>query len=149
MRATIALCILLFPSVVWAARLSIVVDDSAPAYQRVIQAVQKECGSGNNIEVYNIGTVDLANPVAKGRFLARVAAADLIVPIGDGASRLISQELTDLRTFFISAAALSGSYLAEQHVAGILSYSPEETVGVAKALLPDLKIIGVLYTPGY
>jgi ABC-type uncharacterized transport system substrate-binding protein len=85
----------------------------------------------------------------KGRFLAEAANADLIISIGDPSAQLISAELEDIDTFFISAGALSGNTLAQPNVAGILSYSPEETIRVAQALLPDLRVVGALYTPGY
>lgn len=139
----------LAPAGARAAQLSVVVDESKYSYQKVIDALQRELGAGNRIRIHDLRTVNLSNPVAKGRFLSQVAAADLIIPIGDPASRLVAEELEDLKTFFIAAGGLSGEYLGRPQVGGILSYSPEETVRVAKALLPELNDIGVLYTPGY
>ncbi|MGQ0645799.1 MAG: ABC transporter substrate binding protein [Elusimicrobiota bacterium] len=129
--------------------LAVVMDGLKPGYQKVIRTLERDLSAGNTIRIYDIGAIDFSNPVAKGRFLSQIASADLVVPIGDPASRLISRELEDLRTFFIAAAALSGEYLGRQQVAGILSYSPEETVRVARVLLPELKVISVFYTPGY
>jgi hypothetical protein len=123
-----------------AALLSVVVDDDlGPGNREVISVLEKSLGPGNTVRVYSLRSLDLSNPVAKGRFLARVAAADVVVPVGDPAARLVSEELDELRTFFIAAGGLSGQTLARRQVAGILSYSPEETVRVAKILLPRVK----------
>jgi ABC-type uncharacterized transport system substrate-binding protein len=132
-----------------AALLSVVVDELKPDTRKVIAALERDLGTDNQIRVHTLGSLDLSDPVAKGRFLAQVAAADLVVPIGDPAALLVSEELDDLQTFFISAGGLSGQVLGRRHVAGILSYSPEETIRVAKALLPRAKDIGMLFTPGY
>lgn len=129
--------------------LSVVVDDLKPDTRKVIAVLERDLGGDNMIRVHTLRTLNMSDPVAKGRFLAKVAAADLIIPIGDSAARLVSEELDDFKTFFIAAGGLSGQVLGRRHVSGVLSYSPEETVRVAKALLPRIKDIGVLYTPGY
>jgi ABC-type uncharacterized transport system substrate-binding protein len=131
------------------AHLSVVVDGLSPMNRRMIQALERQIGVGHDIRVHDLRSINLSDPVAKGRFLARVAGGDFVVSIGDPASRLVAEELEDLRTFFIAAGGLSGEFLGRRHVAGVLSYSPEETVRVALALFPALKRIGVLYTPGY
>ena len=135
------------PSPARAATLSVVVDRTR--YQNVVERLQHDFGDTNKIQIHNLKGVNFSHPVQKGRFLAQIANADLVIPIGDSAAQMIEKELDELPTFFIASAALSGPYLSRRHVSGILSYSPEETVQVATALLPHLKAIGVLFTPGY
>lgn len=132
------------------ARVAIVVDDSARLRWRgVVRTIERDHGAANIVRVYNMAAADLANPIARGRFLARVAAADLVVPVGGRASALVSVELNELPAFFVAGDALSGRYLSQPHVGGIFLSSPEDTIQVAKTMLPGLTTIGVLYTRGY
>jgi ABC-type uncharacterized transport system substrate-binding protein len=144
-----ALLAILFAGGVRAARLSVVMDGSQPRHVKLVAAVTKSLSPKNRIQVFDIRTVDVTNPLEKGRFLSRVAAADLIVPIGDAPIRLVSDELEDLQVLFVAGEGLRGDYLGRLQTAGILSYSPAETIRVAKILLPRMKTIGVLYTHGY
>src|SRR6185503_15661218 len=87
---------LVSPSQAWPARLSVVVDDRKPSHIKVIETLREKFGNQHVVQIHSISSVDLSNPIEKGLFFARVAAADLIIPIGDKPSQLIARELEDL-----------------------------------------------------
>ncbi len=141
--------------VVWAcvaadsARLSIVVSGAPSASAPTVEILKRGLASEHQLRVYTLGESERFNPVAKGRFLAQVSTGDWVIPIGDPATQVIADELDNLPTFFVNAATLRGDFLSQQRVAGVLAYSFEQNLRVAKLLLPELKTIGLLYSPGY
>ncbi|MBI3289356.1 MAG: hypothetical protein HYZ74_07540 [Elusimicrobia bacterium] len=127
------------------ARVEIVVDaltgDVAPVVRALRQAV------GEPVKIHEISKLDLADPIGKGRFLANLNKADLLIPVGEAASRFVSRELADTPAFFVGATVLEGGYLAAASVGGYLAYDPSRILQVASGL--GLKKIGIVYTPGY
>jgi ABC-type uncharacterized transport system substrate-binding protein len=148
-RTALLLSALAAPAVCGAARLSVVVADAKPSTRTILDALRRDLAPDHQVRVFDLRSVNLSDPVVKGRFLAQVSDTDAVISVGDPATRIVSGELEDLRTFFVSAATVKGDFLSQPRVAGILSYSSEETVRAAKTLIPALKSIGVLYTPGY
>lgn len=148
-RGLLAAAVFFLTQPAHAVRVAVVVDDLKPAYQELVDSLKRNADATDTIRVHDLKTIDLSDPLTKGRFLAQLAAVDLIVPIGDPAAVLVSEELEENKTFFVAAATLRGEYLSHKQVAGVLSYSPQATVRIAKALIPELKTMGVLYTPGY
>lgn len=131
------------------ARLSIVVSGAPSGYSPTVDILKRNLEVDHQVRVYTLGESERFNPVAKGRFLAQVSTGDWVIPIGDPATQVIADELDNLPTFFVNAATLRGGYLSQQRVSGVLAYSFEQNLRVAKLLLPQLKTVGLLYSPGY
>jgi hypothetical protein len=89
-----------------------------------------------------------SDPVRRGRLLAQLLAADLVVPVGDIATTFVASEIEEGKVFFVGATQLPGTFLQREDVGGVLAYSPAEVVAVVDKSLPDA-VLAVAYTPGY
>lgn len=89
---------------------------------------------------------ELADPIAKGRLVASLESAKLVVALGDESSRLVLGEVENARVYFVAASA-SGQTLRGGSVSCLFTYSAEDLLRA----LPEKAKRGVLvlYTPGY
>jgi ABC-type uncharacterized transport system substrate-binding protein len=89
----------------------------------------------------------LGDPIFKGRLVASLAAAELVIPVGDASTNLALAELEETPVYFAGAAIVTGSDLANAGVGGLLSYSPADVL----AAFPQAwkRKAGLLYSPGY
>lgn len=129
------------------ARVEIVADAASAESVAAAILLQESLRPGEDSAVLEIGSDALSDPIAKGRLLARLSRADLLVPIGDSAAYFVSEELQNAPAYFIGAAVLDGSYLAGPGATGILALDPASIYRAASGL--GLKKIGLLYTDGY
>ena len=95
---------------------------------------------------FQLSDAQAADPIAKGRLLAALQAAPLVVAVGEDATAFTLGELEDTPVYFVSPTA-PGSALERAGVSGLLTYSPEDVLGA----LPERwkRGLGLLYTPGY
>lgn len=88
----------------------------------------------------------LSDPIAKGRLLATMQAAPLVVSVGDQATSFAAAELERTRVYFV-AAVVPGAALKSPSLFGTFSYNAEDLIG---ALPADWRRgLGLLFTPGY
>lgn len=144
---SLALACLLGASPVWAGRFNVVVEGPSPEAAALVKALRSAGGPGEGGALFDMSAVDLANPVEKGVFLARLAKAQLLVPVGEGATRFVARELEETPTFFVGAAVVEGGFLAGPNMAGILGVDPQGILQAAAAL--GLRRVALAYTPGY
>jgi len=124
-----------------------VVVDAVPAAASFRTAVAALPGNGRVTVVAMDAGVE-ADPIARGRLLARLARADLIVPVGERATGFVLAEREDVPVFFVGAASLvPGGALADPGVSGILPYNVAQSLAAVRAL--GLSPLALAYTPGY
>lgn len=89
---------------------------------------------------------EMGDPIYKGRLVARLESAAIVIGVGDDASRFVTREVENGRLYFVSALA-RGTALSEPRVSGVFTYSIDDLLG---ALPSGWKSdLGLLYTPGY
>ncbi len=130
------------------AEIAVVVDQDLAAIETLVDAVRRAAGS-EPVRLHDLRQMSRTDAIQRGRFLSRIAAADLVVPLGGTASSLVADELEDARTFFVGGSLLPGSYLRLPNIAGILPYNPDEVARVIAGIRPGLRTLGVASTPGY
>jgi ABC-type uncharacterized transport system substrate-binding protein len=130
-----------------AARIAVVLEARDAASAPVLAALDRSAGPDAALVVHELRKTDVADPIQKGRLLAVLGAADLVVPVGDRATEFVLGEMEDARVFFIGAGLVRGAALASPDVAGILAYNAEEVLDLVKTL--RTASLGVAYTPGY
>jgi ABC-type uncharacterized transport system substrate-binding protein len=130
------------------AEIAVVVDQNVAEIDALVTAVRRGAGS-QTVRLYDLRSIPRTNAIERGRFLARIAGADLVVPLGSNAASFIADEIEDAKTFFVGGGSLSGEYLRLSNIAGILPYDPDEVVRVIKGLRPGIRTIGIASTRGY
>jgi hypothetical protein len=141
----LALLFLAIPG--WALRVSVVLEEVTPGNRPIVAALQRAGSGGYRVTVHELKSVDLADPILKGRFLAPVIAADVVVPVGEVSMQFVTDELTEIPIFFVGVGLVKGEALLSPDVGGILSYNVREVMSVLKTLPADQ--VGVVYTRGY
>ncbi len=144
---SLALALLLCSSPLWAGRFDVVVEAQSPETATLVKSLRSAGGPGGEGALYDMSAVDLTNPVEKGKFLARLARAELLVPVGEVATRFVAREFEETPAFFVGTAVVDGNSLAGPNMAGILGINPDGILQAAAAL--GLKRVALAYTPGY
>ncbi len=130
-----------------ARRVALVVAGDAGARSPLFDAVSRGLAGRDAVTRFVLRPDEDADPIAKGRLLADLQERDLIVPIGDAASRFVTDELGGTPIFFVGAGVVAGESLRERATGGVFSFSVSALLDAAKAL--KLRRLGVAYTPGY
>lgn len=142
--AVLALALAAAPARAAAARRVAVVSQ---ADEPLRAAVERRLSAGAGVTLLSFARADLSDPIKRGELLARLAAADLVVPVGDAATSLVLEEVEDTPVYFVGAAVVPGRRLGERGVSGMLAYDPGRLLDAAAALWRGK--LGLAYTPGY
>lgn len=114
----------------------------------MVEGLRSAAGEGARVTLYRLPRGGTISPIDRGRLLARVQSADLIVTIADRATEFILAERERIPVFFVGAASLvRGQALGSPDVAGILPYNVGHSLDVVKGL--GLSPLGLAYTPGF
>ncbi len=118
-----------------------------PASEALAVAVQKRLAPSHAVRRVGFARAQLDDPIEKGRLVASLTEAGVVVAVGDAAVELASRELEDVPVYFVGAAIVRGKDLASSALSGTLAYSPEDVLDA----VPERwrRGIGLLYTPGY
>ncbi len=147
MAALAALLLALTAGISRAEAVVLLIDRASPSDQAMSQLLEQKLKVGGKIRRVEFDAALIANPISKGRILATLQTAGLVITIGDQASAFAARELDDTRIYFIGATLAKGADLKSSEVSGIFAYSPED---VLDALPASLKSgVGLLFTPGY
>jgi ABC-type uncharacterized transport system substrate-binding protein len=142
--AALALVLLAAPARAAAPRrVALVAQEDEPLRAAVVRRLSQ----GRGVSVLTFVHADLADPIKRGELLARLSAADLVVPVGDAATELVLEELEDTPVYFVGAAVVPGRRLGQREVSGMLAYDPARLLDAAAALWRGK--LGLAYTPGY
>lgn len=138
----------LVPSALRAARIAVVVDPAGPDPAAVVRAVGDAAGTDAVVSVKELPAGEAVDPIAKGRLLASLQAADLVVTLADRATAFVLAEREGVPVYFVGASSLlEGSKLASPGVSGVLPYGTDEALGLIGRL--GLSPVGVAFTRGY
>ncbi len=143
----LALAISLAAAPAWAVRFDIVVDSVSTQNTVLVEALQRLASSEQPAVVYQLSRANVADPIEKGKFLSKLAHADLLVPIGETATRFVAHEFPETPIFFIGTTVLEGHVLERPQIAGILTFDPGTILQAASAF--KFKRVGMAYTPAY
>ncbi len=128
--------------------IAVVAETGAADLAPIMAGLREIAGEGGRVTVYRLPGGDVINPIDRGRLLARVQSADLIVTIADRATEFILAEREKVPVYFVGAASLvGGPALSSPDVGGILPYNVEASLALAEAL--GLAPVGLAYTPGF
>ncbi len=123
-----------------------VVEAQDAAGRKLGQRVEKELGGGVRLRWLTYSEDQLGDPIYKGKLIAALEKARLVVAVGDDAAQLVSNEVEQAPIYFVSSVA-AGSALADPRVAGTFTYSAQDLLSaMPRSWKRDL---GILYTPGY
>lgn len=87
------------------------------------------------------------DPIYKGKLLASLAAAPLVVSVGDEATSLALDELEDTPIYFMGTSLAPGAEMSGTEVSGLFSYSAQDVLAAIPAKWK--RSLGLLYSPGY
>jgi len=126
----------------------VIVTEARSASPAVVAAIRDAAGAKAEVTVLGLPEDDPIDPIAKGRLLAGLQRADLVVPIADRATDFVLREREAVPVYFIGAASLvEGRALAAPDVSGVLPYNIEDSLALIQTL--GLSPLGLAYTPGY
>lgn len=126
----------------------VVVADAGFDSTRVVSAIREASGSRSDVNVLVLPDEDPINPIAKGRLLAGLQRADLVVPIADRATAFVLKERESVPVYFVGAASLvNGSAVTAPEVSGILSYNIGESLTTIRSM--GWSPLGIAATPGF
>lgn len=125
----------------------IVVEAEDEAGRALGDILEKDLAGKTEVRALVYSADSIANPIFKGRLLAALSRAKLVVPVGDSSTGLALEELEGSDVYFVGASAVPGKQLANPRVSGVLSYSPDDVfASIPRQWSRDF---GLLYTPGY
>lgn len=125
----------------------LVVEEGNARSQAVGRMLEKELDRRVQLRRLSYSARGLEDPITRGKLLATLAAARLIVAIGNEPTALVLGELEDTPVYFVDASLVSGADLGRPEIGGLLSYSQED---VLRAIPGAWRVgLGLLYSPGY
>ncbi len=128
--------------------IAVIADATGADPRSIVEGLREAAGEGGKVTLYRLppgGTID---PIQRGRLLARIQSADLVVTIADRATEFMLAEREKIPVFFVGAASLvRGQALGSPDVAGILPYNIATSLDVLKSM--GLAPLGLAYTPGF
>ncbi|MDE2038731.1 MAG: hypothetical protein KGO96_08360 [Elusimicrobia bacterium] len=128
-------------------KVAIVIDKLDGAGRPLIDRLSQRLGSEALVSVRELSAIDVADPIKKGRLVAFLDDRDLVVPVGDEATRFVSKEVEDARVFFVGAGIVQGDWLSSKLTAGIFSYNVDQLLDAVQDM--PRRTLGFAYTPGY
>lgn len=124
----------------------LVVEEGDVVGQHLGRLVERRLQGEVRIRWIVYSETELADSIYKGKFLATLQAARLVVAIGDDSALLALAEVEETPVYFVSSQ-VPGSALAEGHVSGLLSYSAQDALAAMPAAWKSG--LDLLYSPGY
>lgn len=109
--------------------------------------VRERLAAGGGLKWVDYSAAELGDPIHRGKLLAALGEARLLVPIGDEPTGLVLEELEDMPVYFVGASVVSGRALALERVGGVLAYSAEDVLAAAPKGWK--RGLALLYAPGY
>ncbi|MBI3548609.1 MAG: hypothetical protein HY078_06100 [Elusimicrobia bacterium] len=115
--------------------------------QRIGGIVQSRLKEKADVRWFPYSTENMSNPIYRGRLIASLSHAQLVVAIGDNPTGLVLGELDETPVYFIGVSLISGTLMQSPRISGLMNYSADDVF----ANMPKAwsRGFGILYTPGY
>jgi hypothetical protein len=126
---------------------TIIVDRADAEGQALGRQLAKRLKDRADVQWLDYSASSRGNPVEKGRLLASMAAAGLIVPVGNEPTSFALDELEDTPVYFVDASAAPGGEISNAKVSGLFSYSAQDVLAAVPGSWK--RGLGILYSPGY